>query len=88
VKELFHLRYQITVGDSVPAEAVAYFLELEKRFHNWPFFRPERRSPEIADKIRRMVRYNTKRACIAIERMDREYRKSEADQTQQHRTND
>jgi hypothetical protein len=87
VKELFHLRYQITVGDSVPAAAVAYFLELERRCPNWPFFRPERRSPEIAEKIRRMVRHNTRRACIAIETMDREYRNREADQIQQDRTN-
>jgi hypothetical protein len=87
VKELFHLRYQITVGDSVPAEAIAHFLEFEKRFPDWPFFRPERRSPQIASKIRQMVRHNTKRACIAMERMDREYRKREADQTQEHRTN-
>src|SRR5271163_1706896 len=40
VKELFHLRYQITVGDAVPPEAIAYFLELAKRFPNWPLFRP------------------------------------------------
>ena len=87
VKELFHLRYQMTVSESVPPEAVAYFLELEKRFPNWPLFRPERRSPEIADKVRRMVRHNLKRACIEIEKMDREYRKREADATQERRTN-
>jgi hypothetical protein len=75
VKELFHLRYQITVGDSVPSEALAYFLELEKLFPNWPLFRPERRSPEIAEAVRRTVRHNTKRACIALERLDRDYRK-------------
>jgi hypothetical protein len=81
VKELFHLRYQITVCDSVPPETLAFFLGLEKRFPNWPLFRPERRSPEIAEKVRRMVRHNLKRACIEIERLDREYRKREAEQT-------
>jgi hypothetical protein len=71
VKELFHLPHQITIGDSVPVEAIAYFLELERGFPNWPFFRRERRSPEIADRIRRMVRHNTKRTCIATDTMDR-----------------
>jgi hypothetical protein len=80
VKELFHLRYQLTVGDSVPPGAVAYFLDLEKQFPNWPLFRPERRSPEIAAKVERMVRHHRQRTCIAIERWDREYRKREAEE--------
>jgi hypothetical protein len=87
VKELFHLRYQITVGDSVPPEAVTYFVELERQFPNWPFFRPERRSPEIAETVRRMVRHNLKRACVEVERMDREYRKRAEEQAEEHRTN-
>jgi hypothetical protein len=82
MKKLFHLRYQITVGDSVPPQAVAYFLELETQFPNWPLFRPERRSREIAEKVRRMVRHNLKRACIEIEKLDREYRKREAERAQ------
>ena len=86
MKELFHLRYQITVGDSVPPEAVAYFLELEKQLPSWPLFRQERRSPEIAEKIREMVRHNTRRACITIERMDREYRKGAGEESQEQRT--
>ncbi len=87
VKELFHLRYQMTVGDSVPPEAVAYFLNLEKQFPTWPLFRPERRSPEVAETVRRMVRHNLKRACIEVERMDREYRKRTGEQAEEHRTN-
>jgi len=86
VKALFHLRYRITVGDSVPPESVAYFLELEKQFPTWPLFRPERRSPEIAETVRRMVRHNLKRTCVELERLDREHRKRAAEQAEEHRT--
>ena len=60
-------------------ESVAYFCELEQQFPNWPLFRPERRSPEIASQVRRLVRRNTRQACIAFERMDREYRREQAE---------
>lgn len=87
VKELLHLRYQITIGEAVPSVAVTYFLDLGKQFPNWALFRPERRSPEIAQKVRRMVRHNLERACIAIERWDREHRDCQAEQTDEHHTN-
>jgi hypothetical protein len=78
-REVFHLRYQITVGEPVPAESVAYFGELEQQFPNWPLFRPERRSPEIAERVRRMVHRNTRQACVDLERLDREYRRRQAE---------
>src|SRR5689334_7081577 len=61
------------------AEPVAYFRELEEQFPNWPLFRPERRAPEVAERVRRMVHRNTRRACIDLERMDREYRKRQSE---------
>ena len=78
-REVFHLRYQLTAGEPVPPESVAYFGELEQQFPNWPLFRPERRSPEIAERVRRMVRRNTRQACVDLERLDREYRKRQAE---------
>lgn len=77
-REFFHVRYQITVGEPVAPESEAYFRELEQQFPNWPLFRPERRSPEIAERVRRIVRRNSRQACIDLERMDREYRKEQA----------
>lgn len=76
-REVFHLRYQITVGETVPPEAVAHFRELEQLFPNWPVFRPERRSPEIAERVRLMVRRNRRQACVALERLDREHRRQQ-----------
>jgi hypothetical protein len=76
----FHLRYQLTVGELVPPEAMERWGQLEQEYPNWPLFRPERRSPEIAERVWRMVHRATRRACIDLERMDREYRKCQADQ--------
>lgn len=78
-REVFHLRFQITLGEPVPAESEAYFHDLERQFPDWPLFRPERRSPEIAEQLRRTVRRNTRQACIDLERMGREYRRQQAD---------
>jgi hypothetical protein len=58
----------------VPEAAIQAWHRLEGEYPSWPFFRLERRSAEIAEKIRRLVRHSTKRACIELERMDREYR--------------
>lgn len=77
-RELFHLRYQITVGEPVPPEAVASSHDLEQQFPNWPLFRPERRSPEIAEQVRCMVQRNSRQACIGLMWMDREYRRQQA----------
>ena len=77
-REVFHLRFQMTVGDQVPAESVAYFRELERQFPNWPLFRPERRSPEIAERVRHMVHRNRRQACIDLARMDQEYRRQQS----------
>jgi hypothetical protein len=78
-REVFHLRYQITVGEAVAPESMTYFRELEQQFPNWPLFRPERRSPEMAERVRRMVRRNTRQACVDLERLDREYRRQQAE---------
>jgi hypothetical protein len=77
-REIFHLRFQITVGEQVPVESLAYFRELEE-FPNWPLFRPERRVPEIAEWVRNLVHRNTRQACIDLERMDREYRQRQSE---------
>lgn len=69
----------MTVGEPVSPKSVAYFHELEQQFPNWPLFRPERRSPEIAERMRRMVDRNTRQACIDLKRMAREYRKRQAE---------
>jgi hypothetical protein len=79
-REVFNLRYRITVGEPMPPESVAYFRELEQQFPNWPLFRPERRSPEIAARVRQMVRRNMRQACIDLERLDRECRRRQAEE--------
>jgi hypothetical protein len=75
MRKLFHLRYQLTVGEAVAPEAVANLIRLEEQFPHWPFFRPERRSPEIAERVRRMVRRNSRKFCVDMERLEREWRK-------------
>lgn len=79
-REWFHLRYQLTVGEPVPAEALERWRQFEREYPNWPLFRPERSSPDIAERVRRMVHRATRRTCIELERMDREYRKRQAAQ--------
>lgn len=81
-REWFHLRYMLTVGESVPHEAVEAWQRLEQQYPNWPLFRPERRSPELAEKVRRMVHRATRRFLVDCERMDREYRKHQAENRQ------
>jgi hypothetical protein len=81
-REVFHLRYQMTVGEPVPAEAVAVFLRLEQQFPRWPLFRPERRSPQIAKQVWRMVHRNRRQACVALARLDREIRSRQAEEKQ------
>jgi hypothetical protein len=81
MRQWFHLRYQLTVGKPVPVEALEALGHLQQKYPNWPFFRPERRSAEIADRVRRMVHHATRRACIELERMDREYRKRQEERT-------
>lgn len=71
-RQLFNLRYRITVGESLPPEAVAYFLQFETQYPEWPLFRPERRSHEIAKKVERMVSHNLRRTCIELEKWNRE----------------
>jgi hypothetical protein len=79
-REWFHLRYQLTVGEPVSVEALERWGQLEQEYPNWPLFRPERRSPELAEKVRRLVHRATRRACIELERMDREHRKRQTEQ--------
>jgi hypothetical protein len=73
-REVFHLRYRLTVGEAVPQAAVQYFAQLEYAFPNWPLFRPERRSPEIAERVRHLVNEITDRLLVEWERHDREFR--------------
>ncbi len=74
MREWFHLRYQLTVGEPVPPEALECWQQLEQEYPNWPLFRLERRSPEIAERVRQMVNRNRRQACIAFERLEREFR--------------
>jgi hypothetical protein len=78
-REWFHLRYQLTVGEPVPPEALHAWQQMEREYPNWPLFRLERRSPEIAEQVRRMVHRNRRQACIALERLDRELRNRQPD---------
>jgi hypothetical protein len=73
-REVFHLRYQLTLGEQLPTEAMERWRQLEADYPNWPLFRPERRSPEIAERVRGMVHRAIRRACIELGRMDREHR--------------
>ena len=75
-REWFHLRYQLTIGEPVPAEGLDRWRQLEQEYPNWPLFRRERQSPDIAVQVRRMVHRANRRACIELDRMDREYRKA------------
>jgi hypothetical protein len=74
-REWFYLRYQITVGDPIPAGALERWQELEREYPSWPFFLPERRSADIAEQVRKLVHRANRRACVDLARMDREYRK-------------
>src|SRR2546425_7453289 len=40
-REWFHVRYQLTVGEPVTAEALERWGQLEHEFPNWPLFRPD-----------------------------------------------
>jgi hypothetical protein len=77
MRTVFHVRYRMTVGESVDPRALEEWARLQQEFPEWPLFRPERHSPEIADKVRRMVRRANRRACIEFERMERELRQQE-----------
>lgn len=74
-RELFHLRYQITVGERIPPCALERWCQLEREYPSWPVFRPERRSSEIAEQVRKLVSRATRRACVDLARMERELRK-------------
>jgi hypothetical protein len=80
----FHVRYQITVGEPVPAEVLQGWARLEQEYPHWPLFRSERCSAEVAEQVRRMVHRATHRACIDLERIDREYRKRQEQQKGKH----
>jgi hypothetical protein len=69
----------MTVGESIDHLAREAWERLEREFLEWPLFRPERRSSEIADKIRSLVHRANRRACIELERMEREFRRQKAE---------
>src|SRR5262245_17695802 len=69
---IFHVRYQITTEESVDPPTLAWWQQLEREFPTWPVFRPERRSPELAERFRRMVRHSLKRTCLELERWERD----------------
>ena len=79
-REVFHLRFQITVGERVPPEALTHFRELEQQFPTWPFFRPERRSPEIAEQVGCMVRRNRRASLYRSGADGSEYRRQQAEE--------
>jgi hypothetical protein len=84
MRAVFYFRYCMTVGEPIdhPSRerlAREAWERLEREFPEWPLFRPERRSPEIADKVRRLVNRANRRACIELERMEREFRQREAE---------
>jgi hypothetical protein len=75
----FHFRFQLVVGDPVPAEALAAWRMMQLEYPDWPLFRPERCSSEDPKKVRRMVDRETRKLCVGLERLDREFRKRQAD---------
>lgn len=72
VRQLFNLRYRITVGEAVPPASSDFLLRLAQQFPNWPFFRPERSAPEIASQIRHLVRRSIRKCLVDAERWERE----------------
>jgi len=78
-REWFHLRYRITVGEPVPVGELERWRQLVQEYPNWPLFRPERHSPEIAERIRRLVHRATRRACVELARMERECREGQSE---------
>jgi hypothetical protein len=75
MRAVFYLRYCMTVGEAIDHRAFEAWERLKQEFPEWPLFRPERRSPEMADKVRRLVHLANRRACIEMERMEREFRR-------------
>lgn len=77
MRTIFHLRHRMTVGEPIDhyAKELETWSRLEQEFPEWPLFRPERRSSEISDKVRRLVHLANRRACIEFKRMEREYRR-------------
>jgi hypothetical protein len=71
-REWFHVRYQLTVGEPIPAKALKRWEQLEREYPNWPLFRPERRSPAIAEEVRREVQSDSRLACDELDRLIRE----------------
>jgi hypothetical protein len=78
-REWFHLRYRITVGEPVSAGELERWQQMEQEYPNWPLFHPERRSSEIAERVRRMVHRANRRACVDLARMDRELREGRSE---------
>lgn len=66
---LFHARYCMTTGEPVGPETASLWDQTERDFPSWPIFRPERRSPEIAGEIRRLVEEMCEREFGPIEAM-------------------
>src|SRR5262249_13971833 len=59
---VFHLRYSMTVGETIPLDTQELWQQLEREFPNWPLFRSERRSQEVARQVHWMVKSNSRRA--------------------------
>jgi hypothetical protein len=66
---LFHARYCMTVGEPIAPEALSLWDQAEGGFPNWPLLLPERRSPEIAVEVKRLVDEMIERELGPIEAM-------------------
>ena len=79
VRHWFRLRYEIVVGDPVSDVTMEAWRQLQLEYPNWPLFRPERCSAEDPEKVRRMVYRASRKFCVDMERLDREYRKKQGE---------
>jgi hypothetical protein len=74
MRKWFHLRYKLVVGDQVsPAETVQW-QAMKQEYPDWPLFRLERCTSQDAEIVRRMVSRASRKFCVDMERLDREYR--------------
>jgi hypothetical protein len=73
----FRLRYEIVVGDPVSNATMEAWRQLQREYPNWPLFRLERCSSQNPEKVRRMVYRATRKFCVNMERLDREYREKQ-----------
>jgi hypothetical protein len=77
MRHWFRLRYEIVVGEPVSDVTMEAWRQLHREYPDWPLVRAERCSSENPEKVRRMVHPASRKFCVDMERLDREYRKKQ-----------